>query len=79
MHYFPAKYTISDRESSLVRSWLNIYRADDFVGKSIENIADVSFPTNIEVGPRGHTDYWLDREVLQKLKPLFEGRYEGFV
>jgi hypothetical protein len=70
MHYFPAKYAINPRDKSLVTSWRNIHRADDFVGTSVPNPFDASFPENVEVGPRGHIDYWLDREVLEALKPI---------
>lgn len=70
MHYFPAKYAINPRERGLVASWRNIHRADDFVGRSVPNPIDASYPENVEVGPRGHVDYWLDREVLEALRPL---------
>jgi hypothetical protein len=68
VHYFPGKYMINARADSLVESWKNVYRSDDFVGTHITNENDQTFPENQEVGPRGHTDYWLDREVLELVK-----------
>ena len=63
-HYLPDRYKINKREDSLLARWINIYRVDDFVGREV---GDTDFPTNITVGPRGHTDYWSDREVLKAL------------
>ena len=73
LHYFPGKYAISARADSLVASWRNIYRADDFVGTRITNAVDPAFPVNHQVGPRGHTDYWLDREVLEVVRQSMPG------
>jgi hypothetical protein len=73
VHYFPGKYAINARADSLVASWRNIYRADDFVGTRIPNAVDPMFPENTQVGPRGHTDYWLDREVLEIVKQSMPG------
>lgn len=73
VHYFPGKYAISARADSLVGSWRNIYRADDFVGTRITNAVDPTFPVNHQVGPRGHTNYWLDREVLEIVRQSMPG------
>ena len=84
-HYFGHIYPSLDQPYwvSLRRRidrWTNICRIDDFVG------TDISFPknqiigegsqgaqidfSNHAVGPRGHTNYWSDLEVLEVLRPL---------
>jgi|GEM_PF-2410735 len=68
IHYFPGRYAINPRQESVVGRWINIYRADDFVGKAVSNPADAAHPRNVEVGPRGHVDYWTDREVLTAIR-----------
>lgn len=68
LHYFPGKYRIATVGESLVDEWINVYRADDFVGTSVAT-ADPAYPRNVKVGPRGHTNYWIDREVLARLVP----------
>ena len=66
MHYFPRQYdTVRAPRGTL--HWLNIFRADDFVGRAVAGAAGRFQPHNIEVGPRGHVDYWSDREVLNLL------------
>jgi mannose/fructose/N-acetylgalactosamine-specific phosphotransferase system component IID len=67
VHYFPEQYKIEPVQGSLLRRWINIYRADDFVGREVCNCIDSTHPLNIAVGPRGHVDYWPDREVLEHL------------
>ena len=60
--------------------WVNICRVDDFVGVDLDfpdqgaeqqgASAAIFTPTlysNHAVGPRGHTSYWSDREVLRIL------------
>jgi hypothetical protein len=66
-HYLPGKYGINASADSYVAKWLNIYRADDFVGREINNTSDSTFPVNCRVGARGHINYWTDREVLTYL------------
>ncbi|HEX6721073.1 MAG TPA: hypothetical protein VF107_05860, partial [Burkholderiaceae bacterium] len=66
MHYFPKQYdTVRAPHGGL--HWLNIFRADDFVGRAITGGAGRIGPHNVEVEPRGHVDYWSDREVLDHL------------
>jgi MFS family permease len=48
--------------------WLNLFRIDDYVGRSIE--ATGSAPrlvANIPIGPRGHLGYWFDPDVLRQI------------
>lgn len=73
-HYFPNAFNLREKAQNLKDkniSWLNIYRRDDFVGRMIPDtqckssltaLADLN-PKNENVGPRGHTGYWSDKEV----------------
>jgi hypothetical protein len=47
------------------RSWVNLYRADDYVGRRLEG--DV---TDILIDGTGHEGYWTDGNVLAKLERL---------
>lgn len=62
-YYFPKRYPV--KTNPQVNSWLNIYRVNDFVGKSVQGL-DKGAPQvdNRPIAPRGHTNYWLDDEVL---------------
>jgi len=61
-HYFPEHHDIDPLKGhDPLASWLNIYRSNDFVGTSLDEIQNIE---NIPVGPRGHTNYWTDKEVL---------------
>ena len=69
--------------------WTNICRIDDFVGTEVLfsknqtatriGIAEISPKgsqpqfSNHAVGPRGHTNYWADLEVLTILRPILLG------
>ncbi len=66
-HYFPLQYAIARLDQSLLQRWINIYRADDFVGREVAGEAGCIEPRNIAVAPRGHVDYWCDRDVLSHL------------
>ncbi|MEM7785053.1 MAG: hypothetical protein AAF623_17010 [Planctomycetota bacterium] len=83
-HYFGHYYPELDQPywSSLrkrINQWVNVYRVDDYVGTRI-NFPDslvmkVAGPfgtsasyQNHQVGPRGHVDYWSDREVLEVVR-----------
>ena len=67
MHYFPKQYDTALEPHGVLLSWANIFRADDFVGRAVTSGAGRVQPRNIEVGPRGHVNYWSDREVLDHL------------
>lgn len=64
-YYMLALYRINRRLAPRVR-WLNVFREDDFIGTRIGDI-DHAWPTNMRIGPRSHTNYWRDREVLDKV------------
>jgi hypothetical protein len=76
--YFQNAFDLDSKRlgtANTVGSWLNIHRADDFVGLDIEpvNVGKNAKPKNIEVPPGGHTGYWSDplvRNVL--IKNLFK-------
>ncbi len=70
-HYLPLRYRFADRAPAGLDRWWNLYRIDDFIGTRIEASVD-GFPRNLPIGPRGHTDYWRDREVLAALRGWFE-------
>jgi hypothetical protein len=46
--------------------WFNIFRLDDFVGTYVCGQAN-TYPVNREVHEGGHTDYWIDTDVLVQL------------
>lgn len=66
-----------------IANWTNIFRIDDFVGTEVnfppndassiesshlhQHPAPIHF-CNHPVGPRGHTNYWSDHEVLAELR-----------
>jgi hypothetical protein len=80
-HYFPSSFPPVEKrpnlekekepdlkkenESGLLRAWLNIFRIDDFVGT---NIGTGVWPTEHPVHRNGHTNYWVDRDVVTKLR-----------
>ncbi|WP_431205849.1 hypothetical protein ACQ86E_13865 [Bradyrhizobium betae] len=53
------------KEDGLLRAWLNIFRIDDFVGT---HISGGVWPAEFPVAPNGHTNYWIDRGVVDKLR-----------
>ena len=67
-HYFPEDYgsfsgtALSKLADDARVKWLNIYRADDFVGTIIAGPSD-TFPRNVPMKEGGHFCYW-EREVL---------------
>lgn len=69
-YYMPRTYG-EHRESTCVSQWLNVYRLDDFIGTKLGfDAGPAPHPFNQPVAPRGHADYWRDREVLQYLVPF---------
>lgn len=76
-HYMPHRYTLNrTRCVGTLETWVNIYREDDFIGRRITDspdavpaAGDTAAPhEDVPVGPRGHTDYWRDRQVLDCLR-----------
>lgn len=77
-HYFPSSFpSVANRphlkkanpvdptKGGLLRDWLNIFRIDDFVGT---HIGKGDWPREFPVVPNGHTNYWVDRGVVAKLR-----------
>jgi len=66
-HYLPFKYTAANAPPLAIAGWINLYRVDDFVGRAVQMSENALRPSNTELGPRGHVNYWADREVLREL------------
>ncbi len=49
---------------SKVRSWTNMFRIDDPIGQDVDLHDGI---VNIGIGPGGHTDYWKEHVVCQKI------------
>ena len=49
----------------MLSAWLNIFRIDDFVGT---NIGKGPWPDEFPVPVNGHTNYWIDRGVVARLR-----------
>ena len=83
-HWYPAldqPYWTSLKRR--INNWTNICRIDDFVGTEVrfpdnhvctvghelshQHAAPINY-CNHPVGPRGHTNYWSDQEVLSELR-----------
>ena len=72
-NYFPSSFaSVGNRANlankdngGLLRDWLNIFRIDDFVGT---HIGKGVWPREFPVPPNGHTNYWVDRSVVAKLR-----------
>ena len=72
-NYFPSSFaSVGNRANlankdngGLLRDWLNIFRIDDFVGT---HIGKGAWPREFPVPPNGHTNYWIDRRVVAKLR-----------
>lgn len=72
-HYFPRSFPpVASRanlkireQGGLLRAWLNIFRIDDFVGT---HISKGVWPTEFPVFPNGHTNYWVERGVVDRLR-----------
>ena len=70
-HYFPSSFPSVEKRANLnkkgglLRAWLNIFRIDDFVGT---HISKGGWPDEFPVVPNGHTNYWVDRGVVDKLR-----------
>ncbi|MEM7507577.1 MAG: hypothetical protein AAF415_12610 [Pseudomonadota bacterium] len=70
-HYFPRQFVVPGRVRTGLAAWINIFRINDFVGTHIRPRNDPkkgSWPEEHAVGPRGHTNYWIDREVVPILR-----------
>ncbi|MEM8698801.1 MAG: hypothetical protein AAGF44_06490, partial [Pseudomonadota bacterium] len=69
--YFPRDFKLPGRMATGLSAWTNIFRIDDFVGTHIgpqDGKAISDWPKEYAVGPRGHTNYWVDIEVVPILR-----------
>lgn len=66
--FFGAFFPEPDQLRPRLTHWLNIYRADDFVGTRV-GTPGAMWPENRQVPPRGHTGYWADPDVVRLLVP----------
>ncbi len=55
-----------------VGNWINVYRADDFVGKEIDG-DNAGFPENRPIPIGGHVDYWNNQQVLGLIRRYLPG------
>ncbi|MEM8790920.1 MAG: hypothetical protein AAGE80_04835 [Pseudomonadota bacterium] len=65
--YFPRDFKIPRPEDVCFSEWTNIFRIDDFIGTHICHRA--RWPTEVPIGPGGHTWYWVEdtvKDILQK-------------
>lgn len=86
-HYFHHFYPPLDHHHwkpicDRIDRWINVYRADDFVGTHIDFPTNKTVPapglsrgsfSNFKVGMRGHMNYWADAEVLGILREELMG------
>lgn len=68
-HYLAGRYEPSLARDGVVHRWINIYRRDDFIGTTVR-YGERDWPSNLPVDPRGHTDYWRDRDVVRHIVAL---------
>lgn len=74
-HYFPSSFQPIDSKSAMAKrgpetggvlsEWINIFRTDDFVGT---HIGTGTWPEEHPVPANGHTMYWVDRHVIERLQ-----------
>ncbi len=80
--YFPSLFadlrsrpTLQHRDAGgLLTDWVNIFRVDDFVGTHIDTRrhegvpnAGTGWPREVPVPRGGHTNYWIDMNVMPSL------------
>lgn len=81
-YYFPSSFkAVVDRpnlhmrvspapvKTAVLSEWINIFRIDDFVGT---HIGEGEWPKEFPVPPNGHTNYWVDRRVVVKLRDFLK-------
>ncbi len=72
-HYLPSTFKTPDSvvQGTMLKTWINIFRVDDFIGTYIGK-KDLSeeWPKNQAVPQGGHTGYWKDANVIAHIKPL---------
>ncbi|PTX56470.1 hypothetical protein C8N43_1129 [Litoreibacter ponti] len=65
-HYFPEHFQVSWTGLPPGSKWVNIHRADDFVGTTIDDALE-SVQWNLRVDAGGHTGYFTDHQVWREL------------
>ena len=71
-NYFPSSFPPVPKPQggqAVLSAWLNIFRIDDFVGT---HIGKGDWPEEFPVAPNGHTNYWIDRSVVAKLRDFLK-------
>ncbi len=75
-HYFPTSFPDYATDPALqprsaggqvLDAWTNIFRVDDFVGTHVATDPNAAWPREIPVPANGHTNYWIDRNVMAML------------
>ncbi|MEM8776978.1 MAG: hypothetical protein AAGF53_18255 [Pseudomonadota bacterium] len=64
--YFPENYGIRRTEIASNLNWHNLYRSQDFVGRTVNSVG-LAAGCDYEVGPGGHSHYFSDRRVWRIL------------
>ena len=67
-HYFLNAFVVPGRTQTGLDAWINIFRIDDFVGTHINPDPAQNWPEEVPVGRRGHTNYWVDIDVVPVLQ-----------
>ena len=66
-HYFHENYEVASADWHNKENWLNIYRVDDFVGKTVAG-AGLEVTDEPVLAAKGHSHYWSDQLVWDILK-----------
>jgi hypothetical protein len=66
-HYFRENYEVGQAPWHSAEKWLNIYRVDDFVGKTVGGFG-LAVTDEAVVAAKGHSHYWSDQLVWDVLK-----------
>lgn len=74
-HYFidydaiASEDTVSGPLAAKIKSWTNLYRVDDPIGREVNILSMIE---NIGIGPGGHQYYWKEDPVCAKLWSLIQ-------
>lgn len=80
-HYFPTSFPCYAEDATLqprshggavLDRWTNIFRVDDFVGTHIATDPEAAWPREVPVPANGHTNYWIDRNVMAELQAVVQ-------
>lgn len=76
-HYFPdyeRKVASPAELNSKLKSWTNLWRADDPIGHEVDVITG-DFIENIPLPPGGHVDYWREEQVCRIIIERISGSH----